>query len=301
MHEALFNLPHPASWHMPDSIKCCNYSIANLFNQWWAGVPAPTQGMLVSNPYYEVMSVGNVWLPEDLLCGLAKFSNGVSTHAPSSLRHSGLWGTSTGVHAAGACTHTSSSCAPTCHVVGAALRKFLKRAGRPLVWADGGAADGVTLIDPVVGGIAGMRTAQQDIAVWEAFWANASASNSNPEQQSAAFLALAAAAPPNQKLFLPSWTTKDACAKQEKDATNMIMGTDGNGDCVCWILPQPIGCEMLNDGTCEESSTVSVQSTNGVGLNCSLQLVSREPMVNLKWLTLFGFISQHATRACNKH
>lgn len=34
MHEALFNLPYPPQWGIPES-QCCNYSLADLFNRWW--------------------------------------------------------------------------------------------------------------------------------------------------------------------------------------------------------------------------------------------------------------------------
>ena len=37
--------------------------------------PPPTSGQLSTNPYYEIMVAGNVWLPEDLLYGIAKHSD----------------------------------------------------------------------------------------------------------------------------------------------------------------------------------------------------------------------------------
>ena len=46
-HEELFNLPYPQAWRVPSIIKCCDYSIADLFNRWWVpGTAVPTTGLL---------------------------------------------------------------------------------------------------------------------------------------------------------------------------------------------------------------------------------------------------------------
>jgi len=108
------------------------------------GTPPPTSGMLLTNPYYEIMVAGNVWLPEDMLYGLAKHSD--VDYYTGTVRHMGQWGNAAGTQ----------------------LRAFLKEAGRPLIWAD--SDDSEMLIDPTVGNIAGGRITAADIAVWEALW-----------------------------------------------------------------------------------------------------------------------------------
>ena len=96
MHEAIFNLPYSARRNVSND-TCCNYSVADLFNRWWLpGTPPSTSGYLLTNPYYEIMVAGNVWLPQDMLHGLAKHSD---MDCNTDVRHMGQWGTAAGAHA----------------------------------------------------------------------------------------------------------------------------------------------------------------------------------------------------------
>jgi len=234
-HEAIFNLPYPASWGIPESM-CCNYSVADLFNRWWVpGVPPPISGLLLITPYYEIMVAGNVWLPEDLLYGIAKPSNVYGWD--KEVRHEGLWG----------------------KPAGSKLRDFLSKSQRPLIWSD--EDDGIMLIDPKVGGIAGGRISGHDIAVWEDFWQNSTV-DASPEQQTQHFRQLASLLPGHLKFNFPSWYTKGACVLEELDHSKMVMGTDANGACVYWeALRRPKRWELLNDGTCESSESLSAPFT----------------------------------------
>lgn len=250
---------------MPPTQPCCNYSLADLFNRWWVeGAPTPHTGMLVSNPYYEMMTVGNVWLPEDLLYGIALASNAEPAPATGvkGTQHVGLFGTPTGD----------------------ALRAFLKAHGRPLVWTDDANLPYATtrhvphgmLLDPHVDGIAGSRVNASDVAAWTKAWKEASAAGASepPAQQRARFAALADAAPPYLKLTYRDYGRKDVCAAAEATPGAMVMGIDGTGKCVYWqgahwhasgahgpstaAWPEaeaPTTYELLNDGTCEASAS----------------------------------------------
>ena len=70
--------------------------------------------------YFEVMT-SNIWLPEDLLAGIAKY-----TSEPGAQGTPGLWGTA----------------------LGQELRLWFAAQGRPLIWAD--RMDGPMLLDPLV-------------------------------------------------------------------------------------------------------------------------------------------------------
>jgi hypothetical protein len=230
MHEALFNIPDngPYNTSANSSDTCCNYSIADLFNRWWVpGTPPPTSGQLSTNPYYEIMVAGNVWLPEDLLYGIAKHSD---VDYENAVRHMGQWG----------------------NAAGSELRAFLRQTGRPLLWADDD--DSEMLIDPTVGHIAGGRITAADVAAWESSWQ--SLTDLAPVEQAARFSELVSSAPPHLKFRFSSWETRDACAQEELDPLKMVMGTDGNGDCVYWNASPPERWELLNDGSCETSDSV---------------------------------------------
>ena len=187
--------------------------------------------MLLTNPYYEIMVAGNVWLPEDMLYGLAKHSD--VDYYTGTVRHMGQWGNAAGTQ----------------------LRAFLKEAGRPLIWAD--SDDSEMLIDPTVGNIAGGRITDADIAAWEALWV--SLTDLTPLEQAHRFYWLAESAPPHLKFRYPSWATRNACAQEELDPLKMVMGTDGNGDCVYWDASRPERWELLNDGGCEASDSPRAQ------------------------------------------
>lgn len=116
-----------------DPSLCCHYKdhggIATVLNRWWVdGAPMPdakTAGTLFmqSNPYFEVMLNGNMLLPEDLLTGIAKYSDDPVSKAP------GLWG----------------------KPLGAELGEWMRAHNRPLIWAD--YETSAMLLDPNVGSL----------------------------------------------------------------------------------------------------------------------------------------------------
>merc|ERR1719316_2296529 len=136
-HEEMWNMPAPPT--MPAlgvSQRCCNYSLAHLLNRWLVpGTPVPTAEsagtmFMQRAPYYEVMTLGNVWLPEDLLYSIAQFAN----HTGSYGKFAGLFGTP----------------------LADELRDFCIKNKRPLIWTNAGLdGAGPMLIDPVVDNIAG--------------------------------------------------------------------------------------------------------------------------------------------------
>ena len=48
---------------------------------------------------------------------------------------------------------------------------------------------------------------------------------------------LVSRAPPHLRFYWPSWPNRTACEAVEEDERNMVMGVDGNGDCVYWRAP----------------------------------------------------------------
>lgn len=76
------------------------------------------------------------------------------------------------------------------------------------------------------------------------------------------FNQLYAATSPKIKLRFLSWMTKDACADVEQDSLNIIMGINGDGECLSWLWQlDPSSWECLNDGSCELSDpTMSLRS-----------------------------------------
>merc|ERR1719487_2098292 len=72
--------------------------MADLFNRWWVpGTPMPTSGMLATQfPVYEVMAIGSMWLPEDLLYSIAKFDNEPGQDPSKPARKVGIWGNEAG-------------------------------------------------------------------------------------------------------------------------------------------------------------------------------------------------------------
>jgi len=231
-HEEMWNTKPPASM-FPAGMPCCNYSLAFLLNRWLVpGTPVPdaTSGgteFMASNPYFEVMANGNVWLPEDLLYSIAQFANSTITYGG----HAGLFGTP----------------------LGDQLRDFSVKNKRPLVWANGGIAGvGGMLIDPVVGNIAGGRITEQDRQLFKTW--------TRVDEQG--WAGLFAAAPAHLKLSAPSFLKREVCAEAEKDPAKQVMGTDGEGNCVYWLMAAPAAggkWEVLNDGSC-----VQVDSERGV-------------------------------------
>ena len=171
------------------------------------------------------MTIGNAWLPEDLLYGIAKFADGLTKYNG---KFAGLFGS----------------------VQGKAAQDFLRRNHRPLVWSN--SDDGKMLLDPIVGQsvLAGARITDADIELFTKIWTT--------RATALQWTALVAKAPAHLKLSLPSWLTRTACAEVEKSDRNMVLGTDGNGDCVYFVLATPDSTskwELLNDGSCVQSAS----------------------------------------------
>lgn len=158
----------------------------------------------VDNGYYEVMTAGNVLLPEDLLYMVVRFSDSKDY---SGFHHNGLWGTAQGAH----------------------LRAWMRANRRPLLWADDEFS--ALLIDPWVGAslLVGRRITDSDVQLFDRFW---TAYGLTPT--SAQFDELVVACPARLKLTLPSWQTRKACAPADVDEASMVLGTDGDGLCVFW-------------------------------------------------------------------
>ena len=206
-------------------------TIATTLNYWWVpGAPLPDTE--TAFPYFEVMTT-NIWLPEDLQTGIAKYSSDDHNGAP------GLWGTA----------------------LGAELRAWFATHGRPLLWAD--EEGGPMLLDPLVASQLGPQQqfstqanfTQQDVALFAAAW-------SQPSWVPGSFDSLAKQAPPHLHFRWQSWQARAACVAAERWPQNNVMGTDGNGACVFFRAsspglgpaPPPPRWECLNDGTCAPSS-----------------------------------------------
>merc|ERR1711998_414596 len=69
------------------------------------------------------------------------------------------------------------------------------------------------------------------------------------------FSHLTNSAPAYLHFSFPAWGTRDVCDQAEQDPANMIMGTDGSSNCVYWTADVPQRWEMLNDGSCDSSSS----------------------------------------------
>ena len=201
-------------------------TIAKTLNYWWVlGAPLPTSAntggaFTDSNDYFEVMTNGNVWLPEDLVQVNAKFASEIGNQAM------GLFGTK----------------------LGDELRMWMTRNNRPVIWVD--SLNSSMLIDPEVAskisGFSGRgKITEDDRKLFSEAW-------SRPVWN-ASFEGLAQEAAPHLHLKWQSWFDRAACAELENNASNHIMGVDGNGDCVFWAdahRSEPPRWECLNDGTC---------------------------------------------------
>uniref|UniRef100_A0A7S3C1T2 Uncharacterized protein n=1 Tax=Haptolina ericina TaxID=156174 RepID=A0A7S3C1T2_9EUKA len=193
------------------------------------------------NGYYEVMTIGNALLPEDLLYMVVRFSN---LQDYSGLHHNGLWATAQGSQ----------------------LRGWMRANRRPLLWAED--EFGVLLIDPWVGNasLEGGRITAADVRLFERLWLKY-----GPTPTADQFAELVAATPARLKLTLPSWQTRQACAAEEADEASMVLGTDGEGSCVYWreIAPASPNWEAMNDGTCEPATeTTSARATFASRTSC---------------------------------
>ena len=96
-HEQLFNSSLPAMFGGSLARPAGGYkSIAVVMNRWWVpGTPPPTDGFFGSNPYFEVMTSGNVWLPEDLQAAILPYSGGAQSRMGKQPGE-GMWGSELG-------------------------------------------------------------------------------------------------------------------------------------------------------------------------------------------------------------
>jgi hypothetical protein len=222
--------------------------IGSVFNRWWLpNAPLPNSGPFAG--YFEVMTAGNVWLPEDLHFILVEFSGNAAGQQFTSMGPPGLWGTE----------------------LGERLREWLKHHRRPLIWSD--AVDGPMLLDPIVDGIATEGGKSRFSAADRALFRSAKFSK---PWETGCFDELVAEAAPHLRFYWPSYLNRSACEEEEQDGDVQVMGVDGNGACVYWRagessspeLPDSSGLstgfrdtapaqywELLNDGTCERTSS----------------------------------------------
>lgn len=111
---------------------------------------------------------------------------------------------------------------------------------RPLIWSNGLASQ--MLIDPI-SNIAGGRITDRDKKFFQRNWA-----------QRLPWIIFTAMVPRHLKFHWLSYDTKHFCEDAEKDTNNMIMGVDGDNNCIYWVADaKPKGWELLIDGTCEPS------------------------------------------------
>eukprot|EP01052_Picozoa_sp_SAG31_P034481 SAG31_NODE_4035_length_3645_cov_1.508460_2_plen_982_part_00 len=211
-------------------------NLAPIMNYWWVdGAPYPTPqnsgGMFLA--YFEVMT-DNIWLPEDLLAGIAKYAN--EPDQPGQYGAPGLWGTE----------------------LGQQLRMWSSRHCRPLIWAD--REDGPMLLDPfVVSKCTGfsIKARAVEVAGFEVAW------KLGVPWHPGSFDALTADTPKHFHFYWPSWQNRKLCEIAEQNKTLHVMGTNGDGDCVYWApsptpaakFGAPRGWECLNDGTCVQSAS----------------------------------------------
>lgn len=230
-HERMMSAPF-ALLHLDGRYK----TLATTLNYWWVdGTAMPdaenSGSIFMDNAYFEVMTNGNVWLPEDLIQVQAKYSSDPPQKSGGTGAE-GMFGTK----------------------LGDQLRAWLAKHQRPLVWAD--RLDGPMLLDPIVAhqlGAAGYgfshstKITNDDIEMFRRAWADQPAWNHS-------FDALVREASPYLSFRWQSFFTRDACAAVEANASNHVMGVDENGECVYWTSPadHPEGeaWECLNDGTC---------------------------------------------------
>jgi Cys-rich protein (TIGR01571 family) len=255
--------PHEEVWGKQAKKSGASYSIADVFNRWWVpGTTAPDVGPIVdATPYFEVMST-NVWLPEDLLAILMPYDD---------VWMQQLAGPDKPANYCDPSKMTAHPCfpygSPRGQTLGDALRNWTRANNRPLIW--GGTEkdpEPRMILDPYVlvrvNGNSYNRVTQDDIAAFERFWSQGS--------KGPPFKQMAAGMPAHLQLYWQNYNNRSACEREEADPTAMILGTDGNGDCVYWSpLPaSPLQYECLNDGTCSKSSSSrAIFSTEAECLN----------------------------------
>ena len=228
-------------------------NLAYIMERWW--VPGTPTKSFNSIPYFELEWFGNVWLPEDVLYILVKFSP--VDGAP------GVWGTP----------------------IGKTLEDFMRTHRRPLLWAshpilirhgpspllcccccgvfacclltphpthlqaDGD--DSGAIIDPVVNRVANSKITAQDAATFAQRY---------DDTHTWTFSQLYGVSPPYMRVKFRSCThglpCTDACTPLEANASNQIVGIGGDGSCVYWVdVPSAsLPWECLNDGTCAQST-----------------------------------------------
>lgn len=108
--------------------------------------------------------------------------------------------------------------------------------------------DAPMVLDPWVGGTTGGRIKASDIADFERGWLNVSADISG--------MMLAELFPHHLHFRHQGWENRSICEEVETDEASMIMGYDGDDQCVYWTKAPVTSIEhweILNDGTCGAS------------------------------------------------
>lgn len=249
-HERMMSAPF-SLLHLQGSYK----TLATTLNRWWVdGAAMPTVensgSVFMDNAYFEVMTNGNVWLPEDLQQMQAKYSSDPPQGSGGGDGAEGIFGTQ----------------------LGADLRVWLANHQRPLVWAD--RLDGPMLLDPIVAshlGVGGYgfshadKITAEDVALFRRAWEQPAWNHS--------FDALVNEAAPHLLFKWQNFFHRASCAAAEYNASNHVMGIDGNGECVYWTSPnggshERQAWECLNDGTCSLAQLPSDRAIFATEADC---------------------------------
>ena len=111
-------------------------TLGQMFQRWYS--PSHPLPQLAQLPYFEMQWFGNAYVPESLLCVLAKFSSNGGGE--------GIWGTALGTQ----------------------LRNVMTKTKRVLIWVDGDDSGGI--IDPGVGAVDSMTINATDVSSFNAKW-----------------------------------------------------------------------------------------------------------------------------------
>jgi len=259
-HVALLNVNDRFS---NDDAPAWKYSLADVFNHWYAPDDGNEPSYDGAWPYFEILLAGHAHLPEDLHFGIAQYGGvdilpGSEEAMPDTtvdrgdddeFDHSGAFGTSPTAHHAGMFgSHAGNE-----------LRSFMGANGRPLLWNQ--MSYDTMLLDPLVIQLANGRIqpecTQEDVDLFNESWTGENdATNKSYSAQQQRFEKLVTSVPSRLKLTYLSWDTREACADVEADSTTLAIGVNGEGECVYYKTdgPAPTKWELFNDGSCALSA-----------------------------------------------